>query len=91
MVMVQEPSVQVVQSVLSIDDVNAGGWTNVGTPQVVWQGEETKQVKEANEEMLKVARTPQLSFASAGGGGAGGGGGGATGKNTSGDPTIVVF
>ena len=97
MVMVQEPSVQVMQSVLSIDDVNSGGWTNVGAPQVVWQGEEEKQIMDANEELLKVARTPQLTFAGAGGagGGAGAGGGmiksgGATGKNTSGDPTIVV-
>jgi hypothetical protein len=99
MVMRQEPtqpSVQVMQSVLSIDNVNSGGWTNVGAPQVVWQGEEQKQIVHANEELLQVARTPQ-TFAGAGGAGGGngaGGGminsGGATGKNTSGDPTIVV-
>ena len=52
--------VQIVRSVIDVTDVNAGGWKNVGAPQVVWEGEAYKEVKVASAEILMIAKTPQL-------------------------------
>ena len=53
-------AVQIVRSVIDVTDVNAGGWKNVGAPQVVWEGEAYKEVKVASAEILMIAKTPQL-------------------------------
>ena len=58
--------VQIVRSVIDVTDVNAGGWKNVGAPQVVWEGETYKEVKVASAEILMIAKTPQLLVAAGG-------------------------
>ena len=80
------PSVQVSRSVVDVSDVNAGGWTNVGAPLVVEYGQETKQIREADEKLLSVAKAPGSTVAS-GAMMASGAMGASTGPV---DPTIVV-
>jgi hypothetical protein len=41
-----------------LSQLNAGGWKNVGAPQVVWEGEAYKEVKVATAEILMIAKTP---------------------------------